>query len=231
MDNLNIALEPLRAFLVQIGASLPHLAVAAAVVVAGWLLAKALRLGTVRALRAINFHVLSERAGVDDFLAQGGSAADTSDLFGLVVFWLVLLGALLVAFNGLGLGQVTALLGEVLLFIPRLLVGMVMLVLGLYFARWVGLTVAGQCRKAGIGDAEILARGARWAVTAFVLLIVVDHVDIGGGLVQKTFLIVLSGLVLALALAFGIGGRERAAALLKRWFPRDAERRVKPAGD
>ena len=52
------------------------------------------------------------------------------------------------------------------------------------------------------------------------LLIAIDHMDIGGGLVQRTFLILLTGVVLALALAFGIGGRDRAAALLERWFPR-----------
>jgi hypothetical protein len=49
----------------------------------------------------------------------------------------------------------------------------------------------------------------------------VDHLDIGGGLIQQTFLILLGGVVVALALAFGIGGRDRAAALLERWFPRD----------
>jgi hypothetical protein len=51
----------------------------------------------------------------------------------------------------------------------------------------------------------------QYAVMVFVLLLAVDHLDIGGGLIQQTFLILLGGVVLALALAFGIGGRERAA--------------------
>jgi hypothetical protein len=55
----------------------------------------------------------------------------------------------------------------------------------------------------------------------FVLLLAVDHLDIGGGLIQQTFLILLGGVVLALALAFGIGGRERAAHLIERWLPRN----------
>jgi len=220
MDNLNIAIEPLRAFLVQVGAFLPRLGVALLLALAGWLVAKALRFATVKALRALNFHVLTERAGVDAFLQQGGTERDTTDLVGWLVYGLVLLGALIVAFNGLGLTQVTELLGRVLLFLPKVLVALLVLVFGLYFARFVGQSVLAWCRSMGIGDAEVLSRIAQYAIVTFVLLIAIDHVDIGGGLVQQTFLILLTGIVLALALAFGIGGRDRAAALLERWFPR-----------
>lgn len=221
METLNIAVEPLRAFLVQVGGYLPRLGVALAVLVAGWLFAKAVRFAAVKALRALNFHVLTERAGVDAFLQQGGTERDTCDLFGLIAYWVVILLALIVAFNGLGLTQVTELLGRVLMFLPKLLVGLLVLVFGLYFARFVGHSVLAYCRNVGIGDAELLSRLAQYAIVTFVLLIAVDHIDIGGGLVQQTFLILLTGVVLALALAFGIGGRDRAAALLERWFPRD----------
>ncbi len=220
MDSLSIAIEPLRALLLQAAAFLPRLGVALLVVAIGWLLAKALRYGAVRALRAFNFHVLTQRAGIDAFMQQGGTERDTVDVIGLVLFWLVLTGALIVAFNGLGLAQVTELLSRVLLFLPRLLVALLVLVFGLYFARFIGQSVLAWCRGEGIGDAELLSRIARYGIVVFVLLIAVDHLDIGGGLVQKTFLILLTGVVLGLALAFGIGGRERAAALLERWFPR-----------
>lgn len=220
MESLNIAVEPLRALLFQAGAFVPRLGIALAVVLGGWLLGKALRFGTVKALRAFNFHVLTQRSGVDDFLQQGGTSRDTSDLFGMVVFWIVVLASMVIASSGLGLVQVTELLGRVLLFLPRLLVAMLVLVFGMYFSRFVGQSVLAWCREAGIGDGEVLARIVRYAIAVFVLLIAIDHIDIGGGLVQRTFLILLTGVVLALALAFGIGGRDRAAALLERWFPR-----------
>jgi len=227
MDTINIAIEPLRAFLVQVGAYLPRLGVALAIALAGWLLAKALRFAAVKALRALNFHVLSERAGVDDFLQQGGSRKDTADVVGLIVFWLVLLGALIVASNGLGLSQVTDVLARVLLFLPRLLVGLLVAVFGLYFARFVGQSVQAWCRGAEISDAELIGRVVRYSIVTFVVLIAIDHIDIGNGLVQQTFLILLGGVVLGLALAFGIGGKDRAAAMLERWFPqaRESDRR------
>lgn len=219
METLDFAVEPLRAFLAQIGAFLPRVGVALAVAVVGWLLAKALRFAAVRTLRALNFHVLSDRAGVDAFLQQGGSQRDTADLIGWWVYGLVILGALTIAFNGLGLTQVTELLGRVLWFLPRLLVALLILVFGLYFARFVRQSVLAWCRIVGVGDAELLSRIAQYAIVTFVLLIAIDHLDIGGGLVQQTFLILLTGIVLALALAFGIGGSARAAALLQSWLP------------
>ena len=220
MGNFDVVIEPVRAFLVQIGAYLPRLAVAIVVLIVGWLIAKAVRFAFVKALRALNFHVLTERAGIDGFLQQGGTERDTTAVFGAVIYWVVILVALIIAFNGLGLTQVTDLLTRVLLFLPKLLVGLLVLIFGSYFGRFVGNAVQTYLRNIGISDAELLGRIAQYAIVVFVVLIAVDHLDIGGDLVQHTFLILLAGVVLALALAFGIGGRDWASGLLERWFPR-----------
>ncbi len=221
MQDLNVMLEPVRALLVQIGAFLPRLLVAVGVLILGWLIAKAARFAAVKALRAFNFHVLTERAGIDGFLQQGGTEKDATDLFGVIIYWLVILAALIVAFNGLGLSQVTDLLTRVVLFLPKLLVALVLLIFGAYFGRFVGQAVTAYLRNAEIADAALLGHVVRYAIVAFVVLLSFDHLDIGGGLIQHTFLILLGGVVLALALAFGIGGRDWAAALLERWWPRE----------
>src|SRR5512146_2120710 len=110
MDKVDVMLEPVRAFLTQIGVFLPRLVLAIVVLVAGWLIAKVARFAVVRGLRAINFNVLSERAGMDGFLRQGGIRSDTTDIFGLLVYWLVIFAVLVIAFNGLGLTYITDLL-------------------------------------------------------------------------------------------------------------------------
>lgn len=226
MENIDVMLVPLRGLLLEIGNFLPRLGVALAVIVVGWLLAKGLRMGVVKALRALNFHILTERAGIDGFLKQGGTEKDTVEWFGIIVYVLVLIASLIVAFNTLGLTQVTDLLGKVLLFVPRLLVALLVVVFGGYFARFVANAVQRYFKAAGISDAEILGRIVRYAVMVFVLLLAVDHLDIGGGLIQHTFLILLGGVVFALALAFGLGARERAAQMIERWFPRDPADRI-----
>ena len=221
MQNIDVILEPLRALLQQVGTFMPRLALALGVLFVGWLVAKAFRFSVVKALRALNFHVLSERAGIDAFLQQGGTEKDTSAVFGMIAYALVILASLIIAFNSLGLTQVTDLLGRVLLFVPRLLVALLVVVFGSYFARFAGNAVKSYCRSAEISDGELLGRVMQYGVLAFVILLAVDHLDSGGGLIQQPFLILLGGVVIALALSFGLGGRDRAAELIERWFPRE----------
>jgi len=221
MGSIDVVLDPVRGFMLQLGTFLPRLAIAVGLLVAGWLIAKAIRFSVVRALRALNLHVLTERAGIDDFLRQGGSKSDATDLFGWLAYAAVILASLIIASNSLGLAQVTELLGRIVLFLPRLLVALLVVIFGSYFARFIGGAVRGYCKRVQLGDGELLARFAQYGIMTFVVLLAIDHLDIGGGLIQETFLILLAGVVFAVALAFGLGARDRAAQLIERWFPRD----------
>jgi hypothetical protein len=223
MEKVDVMLEPLKVVLVQVGQFLPRLALAVVVLIVGWMLARFIRFAVIKALRAINFHVLAERAGVDGFLKQGGIATDTTAILGLLVYWGVVLAALLIAFNGLGLTYITELLGRIVAFLPRVFVAVVIVAFGTYFARFIGETVMTYCRNVEIQDADLLARLARYAILAFVLVIALDQMSLGVDIVRESFLIVLAGVVLALALAFGLGGQRWAAGLLERWWRKDRQ--------
>ncbi len=226
MDSFSMHLEPLRAFLFQIGAFIPRLLLAAVVVVAGWLIAKVVRFAVIRALRAINFHVLTERAGIDNFLRQGGMVADTTTVFGVLAYWLVILAALLIAFNGLGLTYITDLLGRVVWFVPNVFVALLILAFGAYFAKFIGDAVTTYGRNVNVQDTFFLGKLAQYAVLIFVVLIALDQVKVGGDIVRQSFLIILGGVVFALALAFGLAGKDWAAERIEHWWPR--ERPVPP---
>ena len=221
MKDVDMMLEPLRAFVAQASILLPRAVLALLVVLAGWLIAKVLRFVVARALRAVNFNVVTERAGMDGFLRNGGIHADTTALLALLAYWGVILAALIVAFNTLGLVYVTDLLTRLVAFVPRLMVALLILAFGAYFARFVGNAVCAYCKKLRLQDAELLGRITQYAILTFVVLIALDQVNVGGDIVRQSFLIVLAGVVFALALAFGLGGRDWAAELLERWWPRN----------
>jgi len=221
MEKVDIMLEPAREILLQIAAFLPKLALAIGVLIAGWLLAKFARFAIVKALRAVNFNVLTERAGLDGFLSQGGIETDTTGIFGMLVYWLVILAALIIGFNGMGLSYIPGLLGEVVRFVPKVAVALLILAFGAYFARFIGNAVLAYCRNINIQDAEVLGKLAQYAVVTFVVLIALDQVNVGGDIVRESFLIILAGVVFALALAFGLGGKDAAAELIDRWWPRE----------
>src|SRR5258706_9801290 len=220
MERFDMMLEPVRVFLTQVGDLLPRLLLALLVLAAGYFIARAVKFLVVKALRAGNFHVLTDRAGIDGFLRDGGVRADTTEILGLLFYWVVILASLVIGFNGLGLDYITDLLVKVLLFLPHVMVALLVLAFGAYFARFIGSAVCAYAKKLHLQDAELLGRLAQYAILTFVVLIALDQVNIGGDIIRQTFLIVLAGIVFALALAFGLGGRDWAAEILERFWPR-----------
>jgi hypothetical protein len=228
MEQVSIALEPVRSFLIQLGEFLPKLLLAIAILVAGWLLAKILYIAVVKGLRALKFNVLTESAGIDAFLKQGGLRKDTTELIAMLIYWLVILAALVIGFNTMGLAYVTDLLGQITRFIPKVIVAVLILAVGLYFARFVGDAVTAYARNIGMEDGNLMGRLSRYAIVVFVILIALDQVQVGGEIIQQTFLIIIAGVVLALALAFGLGGQKWAAGQLEKLQKGEGRGRATP---
>jgi hypothetical protein len=228
MDNVNMLVEPIRESLHQIGAFMPRLLLAIVVLIVGWLLAKAVRFAIVKALYAINFNVVTEKAGIDHFLAQGGSDIDTTRVLGGLFYWLVILAALMIAFNSLDLAYVTDLVGRIVLFVPRVMVSVVILVFGAYFARFIGAALATYLRNVGAREAGLMGRLALYAIMAFVIMIALDQIGLGE-IIRETFLVLVGAVALGLAIAFGLGGQKRAAEIIERWSRQDDDERRSPA--
>lgn len=224
MNRVDLLFEPVRALLVQIGTFLPRFVLALVIVLVGWVVAKIIRLVIRKALRAANLHVVAQRAGVDGFLERGGMRTDTIGILAGLVYWLVILISLLVAFNSLDLAYASDLLGRIVLFVPRVIVAVLILAFGTYFAGFVGQSLAAYGRSAELRHAELLGRLTRSVILVFVALIALDEMQIGGDIIRLTFLILLSGVVLALALAFGLGGQQWAAQWLEHWRASDRDR-------
>jgi hypothetical protein len=224
MENVNMLLEPIRESLHQIGAFMPRLLLAILILVFGWLVAKVVCVATIKALRAVNFNVVTEKAGIDHFLQQGGADIDTIRVLGGLFYGLVILAALMVAFNSLDLAYVTDLIGRVLLFVPKVMVAVLILVFGAYFARFVGAALATYLHNVGVGEASLVGRIALYAIMIFAIMIALDQLGLGD-IIRQTFLILVAAIALGLALGFGLGGQKHAAELIERWSRRsDAER-------
>ncbi len=216
MDNVNVLLEPIRASLHLVGAFLPRILLAILILIIGWLLARVVRFAIVKTLRAVNFDIVTQKAGIDHFLQQGGSDIDTIRVLGGLFYWLVILAALMIAFNTLDLAYVTDLIGRIVLFVPRVMIAVVILVFGSYFARFVATALTTYLRNLGVGEAGLLGRLTLYAIMVFVVMIALDQLGLGD-IIRETFLIIVGAIALGLALAFGLGGQRRAAELIERW--------------
>jgi hypothetical protein len=126
------------------------------------------------------------------------------------------LAAVMIASNSLDLGFVTDLIGRVVLFVPKVMFAVVIIVFGAYFARFVASALTTYLRDTHAGEAGLIGRLALYAIMVFVIMIALDQMGLGD-IIRQAFLIIVAGIVLGLALAFGIGGTKRAADVIERW--------------
>ena len=124
MDNVDMLVEPIRASLHQIGAFLPRLLLAIVVLIVGWLRREGwcASPSSRRCARSTSTCVTEKRRHRRLPAAGRHADIDTIRVLGGLFYWLVILAALMIAFNTLGLAYVTDLLGRVVLFVPRVMV-------------------------------------------------------------------------------------------------------------
>ncbi len=216
-QQVNVVLESVRSFMIELGAFLPKVIGAIVILVVGWLIAKLLQFVVVRGLKTVGFGVITDKAGLDGFLKKGGVKASTIDVLGMLVYWLAILVTLLTTFNSLGLTVVSELFARVTEFIPNVIVAVLILTIGLYFARFVSDAITTYTRNVGMEDASLIGRVTYYGITVFVIVITLGQMRIADGILYPAMLIIVAGIVLALALAFGLGGQKAAADQLEKW--------------
>jgi hypothetical protein len=193
------------------------------IVIAGWFIASLIERGLAAVLRSIHFNDLAERAGLSDFIRRMGMNTDAAGMIGLVVKWFVRLIALVVAFDALGLPAVSEVLRQLLLWLPNVVVALVVLVIGGLAARALSNVVRGAASEADLSNADFLAKAAAVVVWAFAIVVAVNQLGIATELVNTLFMAVVGALALSLGLAFGLGGRETAAEIVRKWYAKAQE--------
>ncbi len=208
--------EPLVEFWHQLSAVLPKVLGAALLVVVGSMIAKLIRKFGIRLLRMMRVDVAAEKSGLEDFLIRGGVKFTTVTLIGDMIYWLIVFVVMLGALNILGLEIAAELFNKIILYIPNVLIAIIVLIFGMMFAKFVQGVTFTYLSNVKIEGAELISLLARYAIMLFVVSMALEQLAIGGQILVSAFQIAFGALCLALALAFGLGGRDWAAKLLEK---------------
>ena len=190
------------------------------ILIIGWIVASALAKAASAILHGVNFNALAQRSGFSGFVNRMGVHQDASDFIANIAKWFVRLIVLVVAFDALGLPAVSNVLQQLLLWLPNLVVALVVLVLAGLAANALASLVRGATAESGLGSPDFLANVARVAVWTFGIVIAVNQLGIATTLVNTLFMGFVGAMALALGLAFGLGGRETAAEIVRNWYTR-----------
>ncbi len=193
------------------------------ILIIGWIIASLLAKAVAGLLRTVKFNELAERSGFSGFVQKMGIQRDASGVLADVAKWFVRLIVLVVAFDALGLPAVSEVLQRLLLWIPNLVVALVVLVIAGLAATALANLVRGATAQAGLGNPDLIANIARFAVMAFAVVIAVNQLGIGVQIVNTLFTAIVGALALALGLAFGLGGRDTAAQIIEASYQKGQE--------
>ncbi len=215
-QQIDIFVASITSFWTQLAAFVPQLLAALLLLFLGWILANIVRTATGKVLDTLKFDELGKKTGIEAFLRQGNINLTLSRLIANLIYWIILLVVIVTVANSLGLTTVAELFNKVVFYLPNIIVAVLVLVFGVLVARFINRLVFAYLNNMGVDGALTLSTLAEYAVIIFVVFMALEQLQIGTHLLISAFQIGFGAVGLALALAFGLGGRDWAASVIKR---------------
>ena len=211
--------EPLRNALSTFLEYIPQLIGAIVILIVGYIVARILKAVVGRVLQGIGFDGWMEKGGIKQFFDRAQTNQTPASIIGTLVFWFVFIIAITMAADALGIQQVSAVLSQLIAYIPSIIAAILILILAALLANF----LAGIVR--GATGSDLLASIARFAIIIYAAFAAITELGIAVQLTAPTFLIVLGAVALAAAIAFGFGSQNVARDIVEKAYQRRDEAR------
>lgn len=202
------------------GAFVPKLLGTIVVLLLGWLVAKVAELASRRTLRRLGLDRLGERVRVSRFLGRAGVTAPPSKIVSRLLFWLLVLTFVITAADSLGLTAVTTTIDRFVAYVPSIIAAGLILVFGLFLARFTRNLIVSAAMAANIAEARRLGNAGHGVVTVLVCVLAVEELGVDTGILVTVITGLVSAAALTMGLAFAIGARPVVTHILAGHFLR-----------
>jgi hypothetical protein len=210
--------DPMRQLYSHLASFFPRLLAAASLILLGlllaWIFCKLIR----KSLLAIHFDRLFVQMGLAGLLERSKIQRQPIDLLASGIYWLICLNFFMIGIRTLDEPVMSQVFSRFFAYLPNLLVSILILMVGLIFSKFISRSVLVAATNAQLQSARILSIGAEILFSLFTLSLALEQLGIGKSTIVAAFSIVFGGVVLALALAFGLGGRDLARNFLEQKF-------------
>ncbi len=214
-DFLDLILEPLKQVYAKFVQFVPNLLAMLIILLIGILVARILRAILLKLLQAVKFDRWSDRMGLTSVMRKGDLWAKPSAAVGAFVFWLLIIAALMAGFSALNILAVDRLIEHFVLYLPRVLSAVLILVFGYIVTGFIGRAVLISAVNKGYHFAKLLAEAVRILLIVLFIAMSLEQLEVAPGIVVSAFSIIFGGIVLALAISFGVGGIDAARKIIE----------------
>lgn len=202
--------QPVQALVNQLALFVPRLLGAIVLLIVGWLIAKGVERGVVELLKALTLDRLADQIGLSSVLNKGSIKQKFSELVGVIVYWLVMLAVIMVVFNALELTVAAQLFQSIVTFLPHVIAALFILIVGMFAATFLSSTVRTAASNAGILQAQLFGQLVQTIVVIFSAVAALQQLNVP--FFGEVFLIILGGISLGCAIAFGLGCKDIAGS-------------------
>jgi hypothetical protein len=194
---------------------LPRMIVMLIIAFIGWVIAYLFKLLVRSILRLTKFSRLSENSGATELLKQAALPSST-ELLSRFIFWVAWVGFILLGVSVLGIVGLQEYISRFFLFLPRLFVSLVILFFGLLAASFFSRAVLLAAVNANFRSSRLLSISIRIIISIFALSMVFEVLGVAEQTMLIAFGIVFGAVMLGLAIAFGLGGKDLARDFLEK---------------
>lgn len=198
------------------------------ILVLGFIFAWVARFLLGRLLKIIRFEDLCYRIGLSTALARANVRRSSSDIFKLIVYWLVIFFAIILSLSTLNVEVVNELTSSLLLYLPRFFVAVFVLIFGYFLAKFIARALLIALVNVQVKSAKPISLAVHIMILILFVTMGIEQLGIAKGVVFVTYAILLGGVVLALALAFGLGGKDIAKDFLEKKAKATGKSKKKP---
>lgn len=213
---LDVFLTSLNQFWVQLINFVPKLLAVVVILFFGWIIAKLVRTAVKRVLELIQFDKFAQKSGLEAFMNSGSVNVTLSGIISQVLYWLVIIMFVITGANTLGLNEVANLLHDLASYLPRIILAILVMIFGTLLARFINRLVFAWLHSIKFESALVVSTSVEYGIQILALFVALEQLGIGVQLIHSLFVIVFGAIFLALALAFGLGGREWAARVIEK---------------
>ena len=211
---LDIFVNSLNQFWLQLVNFVPKLLAVVVILFFGWIVAKLVRTAIKRILDLAQFDKFAQKSGLEAFMNSGNFNLTLSGIISQVIYWLVILLFVITGANALELTAVADLLKQLASYLPHIIVAILVIVFGTLLARFVNRLVFAWLHSIKFEHALAVSTSAEYGIQILAIFIALEQLGIGMQLIYALFVIVFGAVFLALAIAFGLGGKEWAAKVI-----------------
>jgi hypothetical protein len=194
----------------------PKIIGALIVFIIGWFIALGIGKLVAEILKRIRFNMLFERGSWKSALDKAEIKLDASEFIGAVTKWILVIIFLLAAVEILGLTEFASFLNRVLAYVPHAVAAALIFVVAVVIADIIEKIVRAAVEGIKMGYGQVAGAIIRWSIWIFAIIAILMELGIGSQLFLSLFQGVIALLVIAGGLAFGLGGKDVAADVLKK---------------